>query len=279
MPSPGVEKGTYSSLSFFQHEPESYQFTAGFYVDREALLTRKDAELVVRPGLSVNGTPVSLKLLEEVKLTIHSTDHDGILSSVDLPDFKLFEDRESTHEFQVPQRLATLSFELTAKIRQFTTGSQISVAAGDSFSLNGIDKTEKVEDLHLLKADGGYVVELRGRTGEPKISRPVQFQIKHDDFREPVGAVLKTDPQGRISLGTLAEIASVTASGTGRHVENLEPRYRSPHLLRVGTCPPRRPDCAALSGTSDRRRPVERSRPGRDLAARTAWRHLQHRPL
>ena len=64
---------------------------------------------MIRPGLSVNGTPVSLKLLEEVKLTITSTDLDGTSSSVEIPDFKLFEDRESVHEFQVPQRLASLN--------------------------------------------------------------------------------------------------------------------------------------------------------------------------
>ncbi len=105
-PAPGVEDATYSSLGFFNHEGENYQFTAGFYVDRESLLTRKTAELVIRPGLSVNGTPVSLQLLEEVKLTITSTDLDGTSSSLEIPDFKLFEDRESIHEFQVPPRLA-----------------------------------------------------------------------------------------------------------------------------------------------------------------------------
>ncbi len=210
-PAPGTEAATYSALGFFHHEGENYLFTAGFYVDREALLTRKTAALVIRPGLTVNGTPVSLKLLEEVKLTITSTDLDGTASSLDIPDFPLFEDRESTHEFQVPQRLAALSLRLSAKIKQVTTANKIDVTAGDEFFLNGIDRTEKVADLHLLKSDDQYLLELRGRTGEPRAARPVILQFKHRNFRDTVEAVLKSDPQGRIALGPLTDITSFTA--------------------------------------------------------------------
>lgn len=206
--------GTYSSLDHFQHEAESYVLTAGFYVDREALLRRKSAEVAIRPGLTINGTPVSLKLLEDIKLMVTSTDLDGIATSQEVPKFEIFEDREATHEFQVPARLATISFTLTAKVKQISAGGQkIDVAASEAFSLNEIDRTEKIEDLHLVKAAGSYIVELRGKTGESRASRPVVFSIKHRDFRAPVGVVLKTDPAGRIALGNLADIAAVTTTG------------------------------------------------------------------
>lgn len=238
-PCSAVDGATYSAFSTFNHEPESYEFTAGFYVDRESLLTRKTAKMLVRPGLSVNGTRVSLSLLEEVKLTITSTDLDGISTSADITDFELFEDRESVHEFQVPQRLASLTFQLSAKIKQVITGTQMQVAAQDQFSLNGIDRTDKIEDLHLLQADGNYVLELRGRTGEPIISRPVRFTFKHRDFRDTVSAVLKTDPTGRIALGSLAGLHSVTASGpegTQHTWTLLADRHTYPQLVhgRVG---------------------------------------------
>ncbi|HQZ66510.1 MAG TPA: hypothetical protein PLY87_15575 [Planctomycetaceae bacterium] len=205
-------------------------------MDREALLTRKTADLLIRPGLTVNGTPISLKLLEDVKLTISSTDLDGVGSSVDVADFKLFEDRESVHEFQVPQRLASLTFRLTAKIKQIITGTKLDVAAEQNFTLNGIDRTEKVEDLHLLRADGNYVLELRGRTGEPRVSRPVAFSFKHRNFRDAVGAVLKTDPNGRIALGALDSIATLTATGpegTGHSWTLLGDRHTYPQTVNA----------------------------------------------
>ncbi|MGE5194311.1 MAG: hypothetical protein ACM3U2_17615, partial [Deltaproteobacteria bacterium] len=205
---------TYSSLDYFQHEGENYALAAGFYVDRESLLRRKTAEVVIRPGLTVNGNPVSLKLLDDVKLTVTSVDLDNIATTQEVPKFELFEDREAIHEFVVPERLASISFTLSAKVKQLSSGGQkIDLAAGGSFSLNEIDRTEKIEDLHLLKADGKYAVEFRGKSGESRVSRPVVFSIKHRDFRAPVGVVLKTDPAGRIALGSLADITSVTATG------------------------------------------------------------------
>lgn len=212
-PVAGVDGATYSSLGFFQHEGENYQLQAGFHVDRESLLNGKTAQLLVRPGLSVNGTPVSVKLLQHVKLTIIATDLEGTASSVEIPDFPCFEDRESVHEFQVPPRLVHLQFQLTAKVTPCTTGSEVNVAAEGSFALNSIDRTEKIEDLHLLQAEGQYLLELRGKTGEAKVSRPVIVNLKHRDFRDGVDAVLKTDPQGRVALGDLENIDTITARG------------------------------------------------------------------
>src|SRR5206468_1973013 len=74
-------------------------------------------------------------------------------------------------------------------------------------------RTEKTEDLHLAKFGQNYMIELLGRTGEPKADRPVHLAIKHRDFREPVQVSLKSDPQGRVHLGLLADIVTVTATG------------------------------------------------------------------
>ena len=209
-----ISRGQLSSLDYFNHESENFSLAAGIYVDRESLLKRKTATVVIRPGLSLNGTRVSLGLLDEVKLTINTIDLDGTATNQDVPNFKLFEDRESTHEFQVPQRLASISFQLTAQVKKLSAGGQkLTLAAGESFSLNGIDKSEKVEDLHLMRTAAGYVLEVRGKTGETKPSRPVVVALKHRDFRQTVTVALKSDAAGRASLGALKDIAHLTVSG------------------------------------------------------------------
>lgn len=209
-----ISRGDFSSLDQFFHEGEAYGLTAGIYVDRESLLKRKKAEVVVRPSLRLNGTPTSLRLLEEIKLTIVSTDLDGIASSQEIKDFKLFDDRESTHEFQVPARLASIAFTLSGHVKKLSTGGQrTDLSASESFTLNEIDRTEKIEDLHLLKSTAGYILELRGKTGESRPSRPVTIAVNHRDFRHPHTVVLKTDAAGRIALGLLSDIASVHATG------------------------------------------------------------------
>lgn len=203
-----------SVLAHLEQEAENYNLNAGFYVDREALLKRATATLAIRPQLTINGNPVSLKLLEEVTLRITAVDLDGIPSTQEIENLPLYEDRETTHDFQVPPRLASLTVQLTAKVPKLSAGGK-KIDLGDSraFGLNEIDKTDKTEDLFLVQADGSYILELRGKTGETRPSRPVSFSVKHRLFRHPYNVTLKTDPTGRITLGTLAEIATLTASG------------------------------------------------------------------
>ena len=207
-----ISRGGRASLDYFEHEQENFALTAGIHVDRESLLSRKTAKLLVRSNLSLNGSPVSVKLLEDVKLTIVSTDLDGIASSHQVADFPLYEDRESIHEFQVPQRIKAIAFTLTAQVKKLSAGGQkISLADSASMSLNGIDATEKIELCHLERIGDTYILELRGKTGEAKVSRPINLTFKHRDFRQAHHVTLKSDGGGRINLGALTNIVTVTA--------------------------------------------------------------------
>ena len=82
-PQPGrrpvvLSRGDFACLDYIDHQPEDYRLAAGIHVDRETLLTQRVAPVLVRPGLFLNGQPVSVKLLEDVRLRITSADHDGI---------------------------------------------------------------------------------------------------------------------------------------------------------------------------------------------------------
>jgi len=208
-----LSHGDYCSLASFQHQAENYSLAAGIYVDRESLLQRKKANVVVRPQLYLNGIPVTLSVLEDVRLVITSTDHDGVSTTKEVANFELHEDREAIYEFQTPGRLSNISFTLKAKVQNLSQNKKIDLSVGESFALNEIDRTEKVEDLHLVWTDGQYVLEVLGKTGEPKADRPVGFSFKHRDFREAKQVTLKTNAQGRVVLGPVADIVSITATG------------------------------------------------------------------
>ena len=198
---------------FFQHQSENYQFSAGFYVDREALLKHQTATLVVRSGLMLNGVPVSLQALRDVKLTITSTDHDGIQSKQEVDEFKIWEDRESEYQFQVPPRLASIDFSIRAKVEVASRNTEVEVAQSDSFQINSIDQTEKLEDLHLAKIDGEYFIDLLGKSGEVRPSRPIQIEIHHREFTQSVKTTLQTNDHGRLALGALRDVDWVAATG------------------------------------------------------------------
>ena len=208
-----ISRGDFACFDTIEHQPESYRFAVGLHVDRESLLTQRPTQLIVRPALFLNGLPVSVKILEEVKLRITSVDHSGIASSTEVPDFKLFEDRESTHEFRTPGRLHKLGVTLSAKVKSLNAGTHIDLAVSETFALNEIERTDKIEDLHLAKFGPNFAIELLGRTGEFKPDRPVQVSFKHRDFKELISTTLKTDPMGRVILGPLADITVMSAVG------------------------------------------------------------------
>ena len=207
-----LSDGGFSSLGTFEQQAESYTLSAAMYVDREELIARRTAELLVRPQLLLGGTPISRKVLEDVRLVITSTDLDNVATTKEISDFKLFDDRETTYEFQVPQRLARLQFVLKAKVQNQSQNQKVDLATEQSFSLDEIDRTDKTEDLHFAKVGADYVIDLLGKTGERRAERPIQIELRLRDYTQPVHVSLQTDAHGRALLGPLPGVVAVTAT-------------------------------------------------------------------
>ncbi|MDA0813763.1 MAG: hypothetical protein O3C21_15405, partial [Verrucomicrobia bacterium] len=229
----------FATLGTLSLQGETYGLTAGFYIDREQLLAGSDATLAVRPNFTLNGAAADVALLDEVTLTIVSTDLDGVQSTATVPDFKLFAHKESTHRLHVPDRLASLQFQLSAKVKNLSRGTDDPLATQDTVAINQIAATDAVADLFLEKIDGSYFVKLLGRTGEPQKNIAVNFSLRRDDFRVDVGATLKTDDTGSIDLGALDGIFRVRATApNGRDYRWELPadqaRYPSTIHARVG---------------------------------------------
>ncbi len=206
-----ITQGGFSSLHKFPHQGESYELRDGFHVDRESLLRYNQSRVLLRTALLLNGMPISLSELQHPKLTITSTDLDGIESTKEISDIVLHEDREVAQSFQVPPRLASLRFALTATLKSLTENKDVSLVASREFRLNEIDRLEFIADLHLLQDAGEYVLELRGKSGEVLPERAITLRLQHRDFTDAVDVSLKTDPEGQVRLGRLAEITHLWA--------------------------------------------------------------------
>ncbi|MCD4825088.1 MAG: hypothetical protein K8S55_10800 [Phycisphaerae bacterium] len=204
--------GNFASLGNFYHQAENYKLFAGIHVERESLLKNKKATVVIRPVLKINTQDISLKVLQDVTLVIRSRDIDGVVTTKEVPNFKLREDRETTYEFAVPDRLSRITFRLKAKVKNLSRGGKKqNLSAGRSFSLNKIDRTTQVEELHFTRTDDGYVLSKLGKNGEVKADSPVNIQLKSRDFKNAVHVSLQTDKAGRIMLGQLKDIVWISA--------------------------------------------------------------------
>ncbi len=208
----GDTTGTFATLTSFTHHAEDYRLDTQFHIEREQLLARREATLAVRTALMLGETHLAPELLTEPKLTITSTTHDGISTTREVKDLKLSAGSVLTHKLTVPERLASLTVAFSAKVDVLSAGGEKrDVSAQHAWTLNGIDKTEAVNDGHLSTFDGQRMFELLGKNGEPVADQQVIFTFKHREFNRVQTAALRTDDKGRVALGKLENIAQVTA--------------------------------------------------------------------
>lgn len=226
----------FSCLESLHHQGEQYSFLPGIYVDREALLAQRVAALIIRPTLLLNGVALSLRDLENIRLRITAIDCDGVATTTEVADIKLHDNRETVHEFRVPNRLAQLRVLLLAQIKSLTQHRLIDLSGEAVFNINGIVKHHEIADVHLIRFGKDYVLEMLGRTGERRTDRPMTISLKHRLFKEPVQVTLKTDSHGRIFLGELQDIDSIsltTPAGVPRSWQLPRDQHTYPPLLHV----------------------------------------------
>lgn len=225
---PGREKillrhGELTTMEEFDHRSESYEFCGGLFVDRESLVRRTEAQLLIRPSLRIHEAATSLKLIEEPLLQVRSTDRNGVESTMEIRNLELRDDRETVVPFQVPEDLSSITFTVRGRIEHLGQGKKIEVADSRSFSLNAIETTDKTEDLHLARTDRGFVLTVLGKSGEPRPDTPVNLALAHPFFTFEMTFTLQTDAQGRIELGPLDEISSIRASNPQSTSETWTP--------------------------------------------------------
>ncbi|MDD2599610.1 MAG: hypothetical protein PHO37_10335 [Kiritimatiellae bacterium] len=210
-----VSAGNFSSLIRFNHSSESYTLEGGFYVDREALIAGELCEVVVRPRLALNGQSVALSLLKKTKLTLTSSDLDGVESKsvVQVPAFS--EDADFVHQFRVPARCVRISFTLDGRVENMALNKEQELAASANFDFNASERGTDVRHLFLVRHSKGYTLEVRGKNGEAAADVPVQLAFKHRLFTREINASLKSDKAGLIQLGELQEIERLRGTWDG----------------------------------------------------------------
>ncbi len=201
-----LRDGEFCALTTFDHLGENYKLDAGIHIDRETLVKGTTAKAVIRPLLRLNGYPVSSELLEDAKLVVQSVDHDGVpsMTEMDLP--KLEQGKDFIHEFLVPDKLSTISLILTGKVQNLSRATKESFSRNRSFTVNQVERTLKMEAVHLGQLKGDYYLDVLGRNGESMVDRAVTAEVKHLDFVSTRTLGLKTDQNGRIGLGKMPRI-------------------------------------------------------------------------
>lgn len=204
--------GDVITVETFHHRGESYEFPTQLHVERESLLSGKKAELFVRPVLTLNGVPVSLKLLENIRLEISSTDERGVSASRTISPVQLESAAETIIPFQTPENIRSMTIELHAQVRRVVDHQQTDLTASWRTTLNQIDASSRVQAFYLSRTAGGWVLYYLGKTGEARAHKALSLTLKHRDYTREIYQQLQTDEDGRIELGALDGIVRVQVS-------------------------------------------------------------------
>ncbi len=209
-----LSDGEIATLDTFNHSREQYDLEVQFHIERESLLSGQEAAIALRPQLTVSGAPASLKLLERPVLVIKATTMDGTETTDRVGDLELSETQETVHTFTVPPRLHTLNLRLEGTVGQLSLGGQEArISSTREFTANEIESSDRIAQGFFTKsAKGDHTFELRGRNGEPIANRELEFWFWHERFTSVRRVTLSTNANGRVELGKLDSIVTLTAA-------------------------------------------------------------------
>jgi transcription termination factor NusB len=210
-----IRKDDFCSLEFFNHQSENYSLNAGLFVDRESLLRARKSQVVIRPQLTLSGNPIPAGLLEDVSLKITTTDLDGNSSTTTKQGLELSENGETIVSFQVPPRLQTIQLQLTGNIESMSLQTEQTIRAASSITVNQIDGSDQIQDVHLFQSGAEHKISVRGKSGEARPRQAVLVKLKSEFVKQPAVVSLQTNADGVVDLGSLGGIQWVSANCTG----------------------------------------------------------------
>ena len=233
-----VVAGRLAAPITFDLKDESYNLAMEVVLPAESLVAGCEATALIRPTLFVSGASGSLKLVEKPVLTVTFSSTQGRERVRTYENFALFDDAESICKFKVPSDLLSVSFKLSGSVKRATGGEDETLVASKNFGCNGIKSTNQVGQLVLRKGGDGYRIEVRGRTGEPLPSRPVQLGFEHCAFGNCIiWENLQGDAEGVIKLGRLDDVTRVTTPDFGGYEWNVADESQWPYGERIIAVP------------------------------------------
>jgi hypothetical protein len=75
-----------------------------------------------------------VNLLEQVQLTIESSDANNTPTTTTVPEYKIYDIDWSAYKFQVPENLSSMTVTLSAKIKVISTGEYQDLTASRRFT-------------------------------------------------------------------------------------------------------------------------------------------------
>eukprot|EP01083_Nonionella_stella_P280997 956133_1 len=193
-------------LRSFKRQVKKYELRGGFYIDRENLLSKQQATLLVRANLYLCNEQTSIAMASNPSfVTLEFKTLDGDIKK-DVRRVQLADDSDAQITFTVPTNLREISCRLDTSV----DSTQLDIS--HSFKVNGIDACPFIADVFLLpNTKKGYYLLTVGKNGEVFGNERLDIELYHKYFRSNrcVTCTVTTDKNGLFELGQLDNITSI----------------------------------------------------------------------
>ena len=207
-----LRDGSFSYPEEIRHLGEQYAFSAGIHLDPQNLPRRNTASLILRPDIRVNGVPIDPARLGEVRVTLGATDARETRSERQYT-AEFTRNREWRVSFYVPDDVRALDVHVEADWVRRTDGERMTLEDSAELAVNPGRSGDRLRQAYLVPTREGWVLEVRGLTGEPIAGVPLRVGLHHAGFQRRILRHVTSDDDGRVRLGSLGGVERITADG------------------------------------------------------------------
>lgn len=216
---------------------EAINLQAWALAAREHLLAGTTATLVVNARLARGHHALPIALLQDAQLELRWTGRDQRQLGVQREALSFTAERDAVVPVAVPEGAIAMSWSLTGRVSQRSTGNDLTVSAAGGQDVSPGITSDASDDLYVRHEPAGWLVLLRGLAGEPLPGQLVEVTVTRRGDRQANPAILvRTDSAGELHLGPLNEVAWITVAHPGSSpvswMTTAQPRRLPPATLR-----------------------------------------------
>jgi len=201
-----MERAGSATLQQFAREAPVYKLECGMYIDREQLLRKKQAHVIIRANLYLNQQIVSLNNLTNIQFKLNLEDNQGN-EKTRINEINLDDNEETVFTFTVPTELRKVECILTC------TAGDTNLMSKQLIGINEIDDRQAIADMFMFPSGGsGYVLSVQGKNGEVYPNKTIKLSLSHKYFCNTLDYTVQSDENGCVYLGRLYDVETVEAT-------------------------------------------------------------------
>ena len=208
----------------FQHLRERYSLSAGMHLDRTQVQSGTTSNILIRPQLRMAGQVIDPATMTDVSVQIQATDLEGIATTKTIDDLRIDQNKDLVVPIRVPARLSSLHVTLSGKLAGLADRKQQTLSTSHDWDIAGIRRTHHTYDAFLTKDNDDFVIEVRGRSGEPITGATIGVVLTTNARQATVDQTLQSDDQGRVRLSALDGVTGIRfgVAGGVQHERDLQ---------------------------------------------------------